>query len=370
MKLRLAIVNIVLPCITLLVLGFLPKHDFFLPDFVSTALIAFTLGRAFLLLQQQAVFSVLPMLLLSLPPAFQLTLDMFAPFAFPSFLLYMTVVNLQWGQRPWLHPIHLINLVLLVLFVCFALRLLPIPAVVLPYAYISLDWASVLLAALPLLFVRFWVRIGRWSSYWPLLVVVAFNFKWADENYLILWVSFAALFSLTIDSYLMAFVDELTGIPGRRAMEFKLKTLGRHYYLAMADVDHFKKFNDSYGHQVGDDVLKVIAKLISATPKANGYRYGGEEFCLVFAKSAQQDVMEALELTRKKIEEYELYPKSLERKKNKRGEKSKQKPLHITASFGVAQQSASEGFESVISRADKALYKAKQRGRNCVSVSK
>lgn len=370
MKLRLAILNIAFPCIALLALGFLPAHEFILPDYVSTALIVFTLGRAFLLLQQQVVFSVLPMLLISLPSSVSLNLDIFAPFAFPTFLLYLCVVNMQWGQRPWFHPIHIFNLSLLILFVCLSLRLLPIPATLLPFAYVSWDWVSVVLAAIPVLFAHLWGRIGRWASYWPLLVVIAFNFKWADEIYLILWFSLAALFSLTLDSYVMAFVDELTGIPGRRAMEFKLKTLGKHYYLAMIDVDHFKKFNDTYGHQVGDDVLKVIAKLISQTPKANGYRYGGEEFCLIFAKSAQQDVIQALEATRKKIEDYALYPKSLERKKNKRGEQIKKKPLQVTASFGVAQQSASEGFEMVISRADKALYKAKQSGRNRVSVAK
>jgi diguanylate cyclase (GGDEF)-like protein len=255
-------------------------------------------------------------------------------------------------------------------FICFAHRLIQLPEEWLQHVQSPLPWASIFFALTPLLFVRLWVRIGRWSSYWPLLVMVAFSFKWSSEEYLILWVSLAALLSLTLDSYVMAFVDELTGIPGRRALEFKLKTQGKHYYLAMVDVDHFKKFNDTYGHQVGDDVLKVIAKLISQTPGANAYRYGGEEFCLVFSKSAQKDVLTSLGLTRKSIEEYALYPRSLVRKKNKRGQKTKAKPLHVTASFGVAQQSGSEGYERVIERSDKALYKAKQSGRNCVSVAK
>ncbi|MGK0444506.1 MAG: diguanylate cyclase (GGDEF)-like protein [Bermanella sp.] len=370
MKLRLTIINVVLPLLTLLALGFLPETTFLLPDYVSTALILFTLGRAFLLLQQQTVFSVLPMLLISLPESVHLGVDIYAPFALPSFLLYLWVVNLQWGQRPWLHPLHLLNLVLLGLFFGLSHRLINVPASWVNHAYFSMHWVAMFVALTPLLFVRLWARIGRWSSYWPLLVIVAFNFKWGSENYLVLWVSLSALFSLTLDSYVMAFVDELTGIPGRRALEFKLKTQGKHYYVAMVDVDHFKKFNDTYGHQVGDDVLKVIAKLISQTRGANAYRYGGEEFCLVFSKSAQEDVLSALELTRKSIEEYALYPKSLVRKKNKRGEKTKTKPLHITASFGVCQQSANDGYERVIERADKALYKAKQAGRNCVSVAK
>jgi len=370
MKLQLMILNIVLPLITLVALGFLPQDMFSLPDYVATALIAFTLGRAFLLLQQQAVFSVLPMLLISLPASLSFNIDIYAPFALPSLLLYLWVVNLQWGQRPWLHPLHLLNLALLGVFVVFAHRLIQLPDAWLQYVQAPLPWASFFFALSPLVFVRLWVRIGRWSSYWPLLVLVAFSFKWGSEAYLILWVSLAALLSLTLDSYVMSFVDELTGIPGRRALEFKLKTQGKHYYLAMVDVDHFKLFNDKYGHQVGDDVLKVIAKLIGQAPGASAYRYGGEEFCLVYSRSAQQEVLKSLELTRKSIEEYALYPKSLVRKKNKRGQKTKAKPLHITASFGLAQQSGSEGYERVLERADKALYKAKQAGRNRVSVAK
>lgn len=370
MKLRLTIINVVLSLLTLFALGFMPESTFFLPDYVSSALILFTLGRAFLLLHQQTVFSVLPMLLISLPQSVSMGMDMHAPFALPSFLLYLWVVNLQWGQRPWLHPLHLLNLALLAMFICLALRVFQLPNSWLDYAYFPMQWVGMFAALTPLLFVRQWGRIGRWASYWPLLVIVAFSHNWAGENYLVLWVSLSALFSLTLDSYVMAFVDELTSIPGRRALEFKLKTLGKHYYVAMVDVDYFKKFNDTYGHQVGDDVLKVIAKIISRTPNANAFRYGGEEFCLVFSKSAQEDVMQALELTRKNIEEYALYPKSLERKKNKRGQKTKTKPLHITASFGVCQQSTNDTYERVIERADKALYKAKQRGRNCVSVAK
>ncbi|HAG79498.1 MAG TPA: GGDEF domain-containing protein, partial [Pseudomonas sp.] len=61
------------------------------------------------------------------------------------------------------------------------------------------------------------------------------------------------------EAYLMAFRDELTGLPGRRALNERLQRLGRQYVLAMADVDHFKRFNDTYGHDVGDQVLKMVA---------------------------------------------------------------------------------------------------------------
>lgn len=370
MKLRLAILNIAVPLLALIVIGFLPRSAFLLPDYVATALLAFTFGRAFLLVQQQTVFSVLPMLVMSLPASLGLGFNMAAPFAIPCFLLYLWLVNLQWGQRPWLHPLHILNFLLLALFISLAAGWLPIPQALIEYAYFPVLWPSVFIAITPLLFITFWGRIGRWSSYWPLLLIVAFSLKWADENYLFMWVAFSALFSLTIDSYVMSFVDELTGIPGRRALEFKLKTQGRHYYVAMVDVDHFKKFNDTYGHQVGDDVLKVIAKLIGRTHKASAYRYGGEEFCLVFANISQVEVKEALDATRLRIADYALYPKSLERKKSQRGKKIKRKPLHITASFGVAQHHSGQRYDQVLERADKALYKAKQSGRNCVIVAK
>lgn len=370
MEFRLAIINVVLPCIALVLLGFVPASQFVLPEYVFIALILFTLGRAFLLLQQQTVFSVLPMLLLTLPSSFNLEFDIAAPFALPMFLLYLWVVNLQWGQRPWLHPLHLLNLMLLAIFLGFAHRLFELPESWLAYADFDWFWFNLFFALSPLVFVSYWHRIGRWSSYWPLLADLSLSLEWGSVDHLILWASAAALFSLTLDSYVMAFVDELTGILGRRALEFKLKTQGKHYYVAMVDVDHFKKFNDTYGHQVGDDVLKIIAKMISRTPGATAYRYGGEEFCLVFSKSAQQDVMAALEHTRKVIEEYALYPKSIKRKKNKRGELVNSKPLFITASFGVAQQGGSDVYERVIERADKALYKAKQNGRNRVSIAK
>jgi len=370
MKLRLAILNIVVPLLALFIIGFLPDNSFLLPDFVVTGLLVFTLGRAFLLVQQQTIFSVLPIILLTLPPSVGIGLNIGAPFAAWAFLLYLWVVNLQWGQRPWLDPLHLLNFFILGLFYALADGWFKFPPEVLEYAYFPLLWPSVFFAVTPLLFLKYWGRIGRWSSYWPLLMIVASVVDWGDENYLYLWVPIVTLFSLTIDSYVMSFVDELTGIPGRRALVFKLKTMGKHYFVAMVDVDHFKNFNDTYGHQVGDDVLKVIAKLISQTPKAKAYRYGGEEFCIVFNNQTQDEVRRALDITRQSIEAYDLYPKSLDRKKSQRGKKAKTKALHITASFGFAQHHSSQNYEQVLERADKALYKAKQRGRNCVVISK
>lgn len=370
MKFRLAILNVALPVSSLLALYFAPKFEFLLPDYVVIALILVILGRAYLLVQQQTLFSYLPILIMALPDEWGLGINQFAPFALHSFLLYLWVVNMQWGQRPWFHPFHWLNAVLLILFVAFANSWFSIPKEILEYAYGYFIWMGLFAALVPLLLVNQWRRIGRWASYWPLLVVLAFELEWAPENHLVLWVTFAALFTLTIDSYVMAFLDELTGIPGRRALEFKLKTMSKHYLLAMADVDHFKKFNDNHGHQVGDDVLKMVARVLSKTQKGTAYRYGGEEFAVLFSKGHTEDVEGYLNLTRERLANYNLYPKSRKREKEKRGKGSERKPLHITASFGLARQQIGENYEQVIERADKALYSAKSKGRNRVVIAK
>ncbi|MFA0072035.1 GGDEF domain-containing protein, partial [Vibrio breoganii] len=80
-------------------------------------------------------------------------------------------------------------------------------------------------------------------------------------------------------SHDMAFNDQLTNIPGRHALEVDMKHLGRKYSMAMVDIDHFKTFNDTYGHDIGDDVLKLVARILrETTGGAKAYRYGGEEF--------------------------------------------------------------------------------------------
>lgn len=92
------------------------------------------------------------------------------------------------------------------------------------------------------------------------------------------------------EAYQMAFRDELTGLPGRRALNERLQRLGREYVIAMVDVDHFKKFNDTHGHDVGDQVLRLVAsQLRKVGGGGKAYRYGGEEFTLLFpGKSVEQ----------------------------------------------------------------------------------
>ncbi|MCW8336658.1 diguanylate cyclase [Vibrio sp. SCSIO 43135] len=176
-------------------------------------------------------------------------------------------------------------------------------------------------------------------------------------------------------SHELAFNDSLTGIPGRHALEMDLKHLGRKYSIAMLDVDHFKSFNDTYGHDTGDDVLKLVAsRLALITGRAKVYRYGGEEFTAIFKGKYVDEVLDHLELLRVDIEEYEMSlrniasrPKSDVDGTKKRGKAKKTDTVNITISIGVADSTTDNKPESVIKAADKALYKAKQTGRNKVA---
>ncbi|WP_237468102.1 GGDEF domain-containing protein [Vibrio stylophorae] len=172
----------------------------------------------------------------------------------------------------------------------------------------------------------------------------------------------------------LAFVDALTGIHGRRALESELKHVGRCYTLAMLDVDHFKKFNDTYGHETGDDVLKVVAKLMQETGcGAQAYRYGGEEFTILFRGKTSRECLEALDQLRCAIADYPLYlrnnknrPEDDEAGRKRRGQNAATKAVHVTISIGVADNQYFDSVDETLKAADKALYGAKKKGRNCV----
>src|SRR3990170_3279230 len=101
----------------------------------------------------------------------------------------------------------------------------------------------------------------------------------------------------------MAFRDELTRLPGRRALNEALQQTGGQYAVAMVDIDHFKKFNDTYGHDVGDQVLKMVAsRLDEVTGGGRAFRYGGEEFSVLFAGKTVDEALPHLDLLRATIE--------------------------------------------------------------------
>ncbi|WP_322804664.1 GGDEF domain-containing protein [Vibrio alfacsensis] len=183
----------------------------------------------------------------------------------------------------------------------------------------------------------------------------------------------------TSASHQLAFTDSLTLIPSRRALDLDLKHMGRKFTIAMLDVDHFKKFNDTYGHDTGDDVLRMVAARIMKTQGgAKVYRFGGEEFTIVFKGKHCEECEEYLEATREAIAQYKMTLRDQDSRPddNKQGKKqrgtasSKNKTVSVTASFGVADSRSARNPLETIKLADDALYKAKKAGRNCVKFSR
>ena len=154
----------------------------------------------------------------------------------------------------------------------------------------------------------------------------------------------------------MAYRDELTALPSRRALNEWLKAPGRKYVIAMLDIDHFKKFNDKYGHDVGDDVLKIVASRIARiSGGGHSYRYGGEEFTITFPGKEIHECIPYLEAIREDIAHYkislreqQLRPKSSSQGRKKRGVGNKGKKISVTISIGVAGKNSSRSAEEVI----------------------
>ncbi|MDO6428022.1 GGDEF domain-containing protein [Thalassotalea sp. 1_MG-2023] len=176
---------------------------------------------------------------------------------------------------------------------------------------------------------------------------------------------------VVIDSYYLAYRDELTTIPSRRALNQYALSLGRRYCVAMVDIDHFKKFNDSYGHDIGDQVLKLVAaKLATVAEGGKAFRYGGEEFTLIFPRKTIEGATPELERIRQLIADYKIIIRHPVRKNKKaRGSKPTEqtKTVSVTVSMGVSAREDKQSFEQVVKVADQALYRAKKKGRNNVS---
>ena len=187
------------------------------------------------------------------------------------------------------------------------------------------------------------------------------------------------LFAILQESHRMAFRDELTGLPGRRALEERLRGLGPQYAIAMVDIDHFKRFNDLHGHDIGDQVLKLVAaRLAELEGGGTAYRYGGEEFAVVFGGQTLEQALPQLEHIRAAVESYRMAVRGEDRPKNAEAGSRRRAPagvptrpmrvLSVTVSIGVAEPSeAGVRPAGVVRAADQALYRAKEAGRNRVS---
>ena len=178
--------------------------------------------------------------------------------------------------------------------------------------------------------------------------------------------------SVIESSYVLAYRDELTGLGTRRALTEALLKLGGRYAVAMIDVDHFKKFNDQYGHDVGDQLLRMVAaKLTKVLGDEGAFRYGGEEFCVLFPGQSIQDAIPHLEILRRAVEASSFTLRDPDRpaKKPKKPSSNSAPSQTVTVSIGVAEgKDRSTDPQEVIKAADEALYRAKNAGRNMVSV--
>ena len=128
--------------------------------------------------------------------------------------------------------------------------------------------------------------------------------------------------ALIMEAHRIGFRDDLTGIPNRRALNLRLRGLGRRYTIAMLDVDHFKQFNDTYGHDVGDQVLRMVASQIRRIGGGGrAYRYGGEEFTVVFSGKDKEQARPHLEAVREAIADYPLVLRGKDRPDSRIGNK-------------------------------------------------
>lgn len=184
------------------------------------------------------------------------------------------------------------------------------------------------------------------------------------------------MWSLLETTYRMAFYDELTGLPGRRALNQALLEVGSRYAVAMVDVDHFKRFNDLFGHEVGDQALRMVAtKLSGITGGGKAFRYGGEEFAVLFPRASASEAVPHLEAVRRAVAASAFVVRSPGRPRKKpttpKRASGPRVAVSLTISIGVAEPNERKGHadpHQVLRAADRAVYRAKSAGRNRLMV--
>ena len=185
---------------------------------------------------------------------------------------------------------------------------------------------------------------------------------------------FVILFALLDTSYSMAFYDALTGVLSRRALEQEFLKLGNRYVVGMIDLDHFKRINDNYGHNIGDEVLKMTASVMKKTVgEGKIFRYGGEEFVALYTSLSYNEAIQRLDKMRKAIAS-KPFLVSVENclkespETNSCNTSKGRGTIHVTVSIGVAQKThLLKTCQDVIRKADEALYQSKKSGRNTLT---
>lgn len=168
------------------------------------------------------------------------------------------------------------------------------------------------------------------------------------------------------------YLDELTGIPNRRALDERLAQLDGPYSLAMVDIDHFKKFNDTYGHAQGDDVLRMVAEHLKAGTSGRAFRYGGEEFCVLAPGVDSAALASLMDRTRSTLKKrrFSVRKTAPERRRTTgtaAAARTEGQKAQVTVSIGVARFDRDHASPDVVLKlADEGLYEAKAAGRDTV----
>ena len=239
-----------------------------------------------------------------------------------------------------------------------------------PQAAVLIFIASFLFLAARFVLLRNPVESG---TFWALVASLA-AFSSAQPG---VWLMIAgAVLAVTVveNSYVMAFHDQLTGLPARRAFYRMASMLPERYALAMADVDHFKQFNDTYGHETGDQVLRMVAaRMGRVTGGGKAFRWGGEEFVILFPGKSAADALEHLELLRQLVETSSFVLRGRDRGKRTAEDRGHAAPraheVWVTVSIGVAEGLSHDDLHAVMASADTAVYAAKNAGRNRVEAA-
>lgn len=164
-----------------------------------------------------------------------------------------------------------------------------------------------------------------------------------------------------------AFTDGLTGLANRKSFDEDIRKVireceeeGRTFTLALLDIDHFKSFNDNFGHQIGDQVLRLVARTLIEGVKGRDLpsRYGGEEFAIIFPETNLTASITVTNALRQAVATKDVINRNTGDKLGR-----------ITLSAGVAEYLPGESIDDIVRRADTALYTAKHNGRNQVSAA-
>jgi GGDEF domain-containing protein len=278
---------------------------------------------------------------------------------------------------------------------CAAAEQKPSPTYARHLGTVSLPHYAVIVFACAVVFLAIRVLITRKPAdsalLWSLSAFfLALHFTGNARVATLYWATAACILATAIveNSYLLAYHDELTSLPSRRAFNEAQLRLQHPYSIAVVDIDHFKRFNDNYGHDTGDEVLRLVASnLARVTGGGQAYRCGGEEFMILFPGKVTAEVVSHLEQLRKSVESSVFHRRGTDRRQAPRGpdrrnsqtrgytkkghairklaEGKYEAALSVTVSIGVATSAKPEVDPEIVMRAaDKALYRAKDNGRN------